>query len=188
MRLLDAVERSIDELESRGRRVRVFRESLTVLTMIIVAYPHSWTAGVKPGSIVPQVQLDHLETLGELIESNLVVADPSQLALLQEVVNDARDLLVEDDSIDPKLRQYLVELVRELQNALTDSTVEGAFDFRKAAERLWVAMQGAGGSSTKKASSWRAKAEKLIPPVVTGVATHLGGIGIDAAVAALTTG
>lgn len=187
MRLLDAVERAIDDLEALGRRVRVHRANLVGWTKVILAYPHAWTGNVEPESAVPMVLLDHLETLGELIESNLLIANPAQLAQIQDVVNAARDLLGADESIDARLRQYLVELVREVQNALDDTTA-GTFDFRRAAERLWVAMQAASGTSGKNASAWRAAADKLLIPVAVGIGTHLSGIGIDAVAGALTPG
>ena len=98
---------------------------------------------------------------------------------IRATLDDVVKLLLEDDSLSSELRYYLTKLVREMQTALDDEEVGANFDFMGAAERLWVAMQAAGGQSTKKKSGWFTVAKNFLVPLSVGLMTHGGSLGID---------
>lgn len=180
MALLDAVERDIVALETTGRRMRVARDNLVAWTQIVLAYPSSWQQNAQAEQVVPRTALDHLESLGELIDASQLEFDVPKLVELHSILDEAVQLVVTDESLDPRLRSYIVDLIREMRNALDDASIGDGFEFRRATERLWVAFGAAAGASSEPAN-WKKVADKIAFPTVVGLAIHAGGVGIDAA-------
>ncbi|MDR6572333.1 hypothetical protein J2X60_000969 [Curtobacterium sp. 320] len=135
----------------------------------------------------PPDAMAQLRMLATLIEVAGGQAAPANRDLLGEVVEEAMRLLQEDETITGELRAYLVKLVREIRTALEDDRIGTAFDFADASERLWVAMHAASAQSAKEPSAWKAGAAKLLPPAISGVLVHMGTVGFDNVMKALSS-
>ncbi|MCA0252606.1 MAG: hypothetical protein LCH76_10030 [Actinobacteria bacterium] len=141
IRLLTAVEAAIQLLGERGRAVTVYERHLPALTFMINTWPNGWV-DQPSSSIYDEAAMDILELLAHQIDADLLARDQLTEDALKSVVNEARSLLSQDDTLSPKLRWYLGRLFNEIDNALSDEANAYVFDLGSAIDRLWVAPWG----------------------------------------------
>lgn len=145
VRHLDAIEELLTQMSQAGRDVSVYHRHFPSWTTAVFAYPNGWN---KMGLCdVNQQMLDHLHTLGDLMEILVPTLSPTGDGELRSFCARLLNTLDDDPTIPDPLKLHLREVVRHLEWCLDQYAVAGDFEVRKAVERLVAAMAQVAGAS-----------------------------------------
>lgn len=181
--ILDGTVRCIKQLEAQGRRVQKFEAMVPRWTFGVFSYPNGWSQGdVQP--LYNEHSMDLLEILADLVDDQLILKEPGFVANLSDLLDEAEQLLKEDDSVSYPLRSYLLQLFLETREALRDEDLN-IFDLQEAWKRLYAAFNGAAGQSSER-SKWDQFLTKFVWPAAAGAVGSIPGTAV--AVAQITMG
>ncbi|WP_344814657.1 hypothetical protein [Microlunatus aurantiacus] len=172
MQAVVGIDRALDQLAARGRKIAVYLQYVAKWTFMVVAYPQAWQQ-VASSNLYSKDAVNVLELLAHQIDNDLADTDPAAVEHLTQVLADVRAVLGEDDSISPELRWYLGRLLSQIDDALTDATYN-VFDLRSALERLWVAM-GAATAESREPTRWQKIRDQILVPASVGILTGMPG-------------
>lgn len=183
-RLLGDIDQIIRRLELRGAPVDVFRRQLRGWARVPLAVDSTWntTNGTRDAFIPPAI-LDQIETFALYLDGKVLTFSAEMQESLAGLVGSAHDVLTEDDSLSPQLREYLHYLLQEISNALADEKVGRSFDFADATRRLWVAFEAAAGSAdtAERRQKWKDLAQAIIVGVTSTGIVEAGAAAITLA-------
>ncbi|MBF4511331.1 hypothetical protein ITJ66_02435 [Plantibacter sp. VKM Ac-2885] len=185
--LLSSIDRSLTEMEQR-RPLRVYRKSYHQWVLMALNVPAAWTGGSDANAVFVAPHLDHLETFADMLDYEEPPLPDEAVAGLRSVVDDALALLQSDTSITDGLKNYMFKLLDDLRTSLDEETILDNFDYRVAADRLWVSLWAAAGQSTANKDSWRATASRMAENVFTSFMGSGPAIAAGYHIAAITAG
>ncbi len=161
---LRQVEELLDTLEEQGVRVGVSRRYLGAWRQMVLGYPQGWTYQADPNEVYPDAEMDQLETLADRIDERLPDLTDAQKASLKDIVSEAFELMHADETLSDSLKLYLGRIIGEIQNALLDEEYGQRFDYREAAQRLWVTLMAATEQSTdeERKPRWREATKRFL--------------------------
>lgn len=154
-RLLARISELLDQLERKGHNVGLYRRQLPDWTLGMIGYHGGWGSPMKARNVMHEEHMDEIEGFANFLDGKVPVLTQDGEVRLRDVTRQARDLLEQDDSLDPRIKLYIYSLLDEIQRGLDESKLSGSFDFAASMERLWVAMRAAEGSSKKASALWR---------------------------------
>lgn len=179
MKLLIRMGDLLTEFESNGMAVDVFRKWYPKWWGPVLAHPGGWRTD-NAASAFPQEVLDQIEVYATFLDGKVYEFPDAKKPTLRSVLDEVRDLLEKDDSLDQALRQYIHRLLTLIQNALDDEAVGAATDMATRVRELWVALRAAEGASVEKKSRWNKVWWKIWPSAAAGAVVEGGSVLVQA--------
>ncbi|MGN7968022.1 hypothetical protein [Microbacterium sp. 22296] len=169
------VQEHVEVWDSAGVDVEPFADALPIWRAEIYHYLHPETGGFANYAGSGKLSKSDIGLLGWVAERLSTVSPESteeSRESIREMVQAARSLLIEDDTIPEKLRLHVTRLLRHVEEALDNFEITGDFLLEDAVERLIGALQFVETSSSK-ASKWSDFRSQFIP----GLAAQLSASG-----------
>lgn len=146
--LLSSIDLLLHRMQAKGSDVAVFIRQLDGWARVPLLIESGWKTNAHPDHLISATRLEQIETLALYLDGKVHSFDGADRASLAQIVAQAHEELVADESLSPQLREYLHHLLAEIRTALDDERIGRSFDFAEACRRLWVAMRAASADST----------------------------------------
>lgn len=155
--LLTSIELLLRRMQAKGSEVGVFIRQLDGWSRVPLLIDAGWKSNAHADHLINETRLDQIETLALYLDGKVHSFDDADRSSLSEIVIQAHEALIADESLSPQLREYLHHLLAEIRTALDDERVGRAFDFAEACRRLWVAIRAASAESDDedKRNRWK---------------------------------
>jgi hypothetical protein len=163
-RLLARIDVILNQLDSDGYDVGLFRRQFAAWVRIPLGLRGGWSTAASVEHFIPSAIIDQVEGLALFLDGKVYEFDVSRHDDLRALVADVRMALEVDVELPQPLRIYIHRLLAEIQHALNDEAIGEAFDLADAIRRLWVALGSAENASAddKSKSMWRRFAERIL--------------------------
>lgn len=176
-----ALWRSIEEIEAhlplwrqQGRNIEPFETSLGEWKRELLRdlnTDHGVIDALQRDQRIASGDLGVLEWAASLLVNSVPASTPEHRDTVRSIVQEARALLREDDSLPERMRLHILQLLLHVEDVLDRYEVMGDSALEDAVERLFGALRVA-ESRSEDPSKWRAFWDRWIVPA--GVAI-LGG-------------
>lgn len=145
LRHLQEIEELIRLLESRGRNMRVVRETLPSWYQIVFAFKAGWEG--QNTATINQQSLNTLEMLAERLEDVVPAVKDGGLAEITKYLDGVCTILEGDTSIPLELRAHINDVINHVRWCVNNYSTIGDFSLQDALERLAGAVvRGAANS------------------------------------------
>lgn len=170
MVLISEIDQVIDGFESLGRNVDSYKRNIDRWTKWVLAYPHDWLKGPKPGypNLADQDALDILAGLSAWLDDVTPPMSAADLKQTSEVLDSIAEELAQDQSLPPELRRHLHMLLSHARHCAEEHELFGDFTLKAAVDRLLVAV-GRAASVSSEPSRWTAVWNSYFAPVAVGL-------------------
>ncbi|MFW6186993.1 MAG: hypothetical protein ACOC84_03210 [Actinomycetota bacterium] len=181
---LREIEGLLAALEGEGRKTKPFRKHLPRWYAWVLAFPEGWDGGGGL-SFRDYETLEMLESLASLLEGEVTNLPLSTIEEIRGLVDDARDLLAQDDSLPRDLRRYLYGVLSHAWEVTNDHALFGDFAVRASSERLIVALNAATRSASNEAPRWSALWKRAADAFADHMGIKVAELAIEAGVGAV---
>lgn len=178
------IESHVDLWEQAGNNVTPFREALPIWRGAVFHYINTADGKFENYQNKPDVGVGVLGVLGwasERIASTTPETSEAERNTIRTMVEEARKLLVEDDTIPDRLRVHATRILRHVEEALDNYAITGEFLLEDALERL-LGVLGIVENASKEPTKWQKFRAKFVP----GFASELAASGALDGMAAIT--
>lgn len=174
VRHLDAIAALLDEMDAAGLRTELFRRYFDKWVGLTLHHPHEWQTQAT-GKLRDNTALEHLEHLADRLDGIAPQLADGGLDQVRAIADSAKALVEEEDSLDPLLRQHVLQVIAHVHWCVENYAAVGDFDLREAVERLMSTMLRTGATlkDDEKVSKWRAWMGGFVYPFATSVAAAI---------------
>lgn len=156
-------------MEQDNRRTGPYREMLPMWQKWVLTYPGSWIHATSDPDFDSKHALHVLEGLADAFDQALPQYTEAARADISKTLDDIGTALAEDESLPKPLRLHLYGLLKHAASCLEEYELFGDFELQKALDRLLVAVS-ASGHVSKDPTKWQKIRDKLMYPVLVGLA------------------
>ncbi|STC97731.1 hypothetical protein [Corynebacterium renale] len=168
---IDQMSALIDELESRGKRVRFHRAYLPRWIKTVFNYPRHWdSSGDK--AIIDERQLQQLESLANDLDDIVPEADAAQIEAFKNYLTAVLTALEEDKTLPDDVRKQAKAVIIHIQTVVDQLAVVGEFELQGSLDRLLGVLLRVAATSQQHAR-WVKILKTFVWPFVTGNLTGI---------------
>lgn len=175
MRCIGEIEDNMLLWEKRGIEVESFRGTINRTRRQLVArFDDSLLVPVpvnSVGSVMESSDVTVLRWIDEKLSNTSLRFDGSKAREILALIMETKNLIREDDSLDDELRLFMLRVVDQAQQALSEYSVTGDFNLSEAMIRLSGAINIVKAKS-EKPKIWENLRDKLFFPLAVGVMTR----------------
>lgn len=175
IRCIGEIEENMLLWEKRGIEVDSFRGTINRTRRQLVARfddaLETPISGGMVGTVMESSDVTVLRWIDEKLSNTSVKFDGSKTAEILALITATKDSIREDDSLDDELRLFMLRVVDQAQQALSEYSVTGDFNLSEAMIRLSGAINIAKAKS-EKPKIWENLRDKLFFPLAVGVMTR----------------
>lgn len=153
MRNIDAIVALLDEMESQGKDISIYRPQIPVLTSVVLNHPNHW-GQVNSGRIPP---LELLEALAGRFDDLVPHANTSQFEKVREFLGELSEALDDADmtsGVPEHLVKHMQNLIGHVTWCLDHYDEVGDFELQDAMDRLAVDLMRV-TSTSNDPSRWQ---------------------------------
>lgn len=180
--LVQEVEQSLDGLELGGTDVQDWRAIVPALYRAVMSYATPWNSNVQnPVDVISDNDLAHLRTLGVLLTSVGYSPNPEPDAeQVNTLLTETYNLIAETPDLPDPERRYLLGLINEARQVVSEVDVFGWATARRVVFQLTGAMQSQAGviiqrdGNGNRAKVWFGWAMRLGLAVASGLGLGAG--------------
>jgi hypothetical protein len=180
LRHLQEIEELIRLLETRGRNMRVVRETVPSWYQIVFAFKRGWDG--QGTATIDQQSLNTLEMLAERLEDVVPAVEDGGLAGITEYLDSVCTVLEGDTSIPLELRAHINEVIGHVRWCVDNYSDVGDFSLQDALERLAGAVVR-GAANSANPSKWKSFVTNFVWPFGVNMLAALPQAGLVALVA-----
>ncbi|WP_301150617.1 hypothetical protein [Mycobacterium simiae] len=180
LRHLQEIEELIRLLESRGRNMRVVRETLPSWYQIVFAFKAGWEG--QNTATINQQSLNTLEMLAERLEDVVPAVEDGGLAEITKYLDGVCTILEGDTSIPLELRAHINDVINHVRWCVDNYSTIGDLSLQDALERLAGAVVRGAANSTNP-SKWKTFVTNFVWPFGVNMLAALPQAGLVALVA-----
>ncbi|WP_447947913.1 hypothetical protein [Microbacterium maritypicum] len=184
------IESHVDLWEQAGSNVTPFREALPIWRAEVFHYidPNDGRfANYGESNNFGTGVLGLLGWAAERIASTTPETSEAVRSGIREMVQEARNTLVEDTSLPERLRVHVTRVLRHVEEALDNYDITGEFLLEDALERL-LGVLGIVENASKEPSRWQKFREAFTPGFAAELASSGSMQGMAAIASAITGG
>lgn len=168
---IDQITVLLDELESRGKRVRYHRHFLSPWIKTVFNYPRHWNSSAEK-AIIDVRQIQQLESLANDLDDVVPRVDAEQLEVFKRYLESVLSALDEDDSLPDDVRKQAKAIVLHVQTVVDQLSVIGEFELQDSLDRLLGILLRVTRSSRKR-DQWINLLNNFVWPFVVGNVTGI---------------
>lgn len=168
---IDQIAALIDELESRGKRVRYHRVFLPKWVQTVFNYPHHWSSSTDFATI-GETQLQQLESLANDLDDIVPKADAERLEAFKSYLAAVLTALDGDKSLPDDVRNQAKAVIIHIQTVVDQLAVVGEFELQESLDRLLGVLLRVATASRQR-EKWVTFLNDFVWPFATG---NLAGI------------
>lgn len=180
IRHLQEIEQLVRLLESRGRNMRVVRETIPSWYQVVFAFNKGWDGGGT--AAIHQQSMNTLEMLAERLEDVVPPVEDGGLAAITEYLDGVCSILEDDSSIPLDLRAHINEVIDHVRSCVDNYSEVGDFSLQDALERLAGAVVR-GAANSANPSKWKTFVTNFVWPFGVNMLAALPQAGLVALVA-----
>jgi hypothetical protein len=149
----------------------VFRRHFDSWASLTLHHPHGWQTTAAT-THMDDIALENLEHLADRLDGLVLKLRDGGLDEIRAYAQGTSDLLDEDASVDPLLRQHVKQVIAHLNWCIDNFDAVGEFGLQDAINRLIAAMMSAGATSGQK-DRWKEWLNKLVWPFIPNTASNI---------------
>lgn len=183
-RALVEINDVLTQFERNSSPVGVYRRQYPEWWKPLVSQQAGWGQNLTPDNIIGEGHLDEIESFANFLDGKVWILDQGDHASLRDFISRARSALENDTALSQILREYIHQLLQQIEIALDDERVGATFDYGEAVRRLLVAFKAAESESTSGQKVWTSLWTQIVSGTSAGAIVQGATIALGAIVGA----